>query len=75
MNSEDCTVFVENLFEEEGLAGYVEMHQYAWEFIPLGTCQTSFNFVLLKVTAYLTLLPGRIKPGIIVLRRTVSGQF
>ncbi len=43
------------------------MHQYAWEFIPLGICQTSFNLV--KLTGYLTLLPGRIKPGMIVFQR------
>jgi len=26
---------IDKLFEEEGLAGYVELHQYAWEFIPI----------------------------------------
>ena len=26
---------IDRLYEEEGLAGYVELHQFAWEFIPL----------------------------------------
>ena len=26
---------IEKLFEEEGLAGVVELHQFSWEFIPL----------------------------------------
>ena len=26
---------LQKLFEEEGLVGYVELHQYSWEFIPL----------------------------------------
>jgi len=46
-------VFIgENLFEEEGLAGYVEMHQYAWEFIPLGTYQFSFSLFVSSVLIF-----------------------
>jgi len=26
---------IEKLFEEEGLSGYIELHQFSWEFIPL----------------------------------------
>ena len=26
---------IDKLFEEEGLAGYIELHQFSWEFIPL----------------------------------------
>ena len=26
---------IEKLFEEEGLAGVVELHEFCWEFIPL----------------------------------------
>ena len=26
---------IEKLFEEEGLSGYIELHEFCWEFIPL----------------------------------------
>jgi len=35
---------IEKLFEEEGLAGVVELHQFSWEFIPLDYDLLSLEF-------------------------------
>ena len=45
---------LEKLFEEEGLAGYVELHQYSWEFIPLDYDLLSLELPSLLRSQYLS---------------------
>ena len=44
---------IEKLFEEEGLAGYIELHQFAWEFIPIDYDLLSLELPSLLRTQYL----------------------
>jgi len=44
---------LEKLFEEEGLAGYVELHQFSWEFIPLDYDLLSLELPSLLRSQYL----------------------
>ena len=44
---------IEKLFEEEGLAGYVELHEFMWEFIPIDYDLLSLELPSLLRTQYL----------------------
>ena len=44
---------IEKLLEEEGLAGYVELHEFAWEFIPIDDDILSLEIPSVLRTQYL----------------------